>query len=98
MPSAVEIWSPKHWTPVKFPHCLFLLLFLLLWESSLRKYCYDSSRGFMVSLLIFKSVSHLVYGVKEFSTFIDLHAAVQCSQSHLPKKLSFLLPPLAKIN
>ena len=78
--------------------CLFLLLFLLLWESSLRKYCYDSSRAFMVSLLIFKSANHLVYGVEEFSTFTDLHAAVQCSQSHLPKKLSFLLPPLSKIN
>ena len=94
MPSAVEVWNPKHWTPMKFPH-LFLLLFLL---SSLRKYRYDSSRGFMVSLLIFKSASHLMYGVKEFSTFIDLHAAVQLSQSHLPPKLSFLLPPLSKIN
>ena len=97
MPSAVEVWSPKHWTPMNFPH-LFLLLFLLLWDSSLRKYWYDSSRGFMVSLLIIKSASHLMYGVKEFSTFIDLHAAVQLSQSHLSRKLSFLLPPLSRIN
>ena len=43
-----------------------------------------------------------VYGVKECSNFIDLHAAVQLSQRRLLKTLSFLycifLPPLSKIN
>ena len=65
-----------------------------------------SSRTFIVSCLIFKSLSHFefifVYGVRECSNFIDLHVAVQLSQHHLLKRLSFLhcivLPPLSKIN
>ena len=65
-----------------------------------------SSRSFMVSCLIFKSLRHFefifVYGVRECSNFIDLHMAVQLSLHHLLKKLSFLhcifLPPLLKIN
>ena len=60
----------------------------------------------MVSSLIFKHLSHFefifVYGVRECSNFFDLHAAVQLSQHHLMKRLSFLhcifLPPLSKIN
>ena len=64
------------------------------------------SRSFMVSCLIFKSLSHFefifVYGVRECSNFIDLHVAVQLSQHHLGKRLSFpqciFLPPLSKIN
>ena len=68
--------------------------------------CMFSSRNFMVSCLIFKSLSHfqfiLVYGVKECSNFTDLHSAVQLSQHHLLKWLSFLhyifLLPLSKIN
>ena len=47
----------------------------------------------MVSCLIFKSLSHFqfifVYGMKVCSNFIDLHAAVQLSQHHLLKRLSF---------
>ena len=43
-----------------------------------------------------------VYGMKENSNFVDLHAAVQLSQHHLLKRLSFFhcifLPPLLKIN
>ena len=39
-----------------------------------------SSRSFMVSCLVFKSLSHFefifVYGVRVCSNFIDLHAAV----------------------
>ena len=40
-----------------------------------------SSRSFMVSCLVFKSLSHFefifVYGVRECSYFTDLHVAVQ---------------------
>ena len=65
-----------------------------------------SSRSFMVSCLIIKSLSHFefifVFGVRECSNFIDLHVAVQLSQHNLLKRLSFLhcifLPPLSKIN
>ena len=65
-----------------------------------------SSRSFMVSCLLFTSLSHFefifVRGVRMCSSFIDLHAAVQVSQQHLLKRLSFLhfmfLPPLSKIN
>ena len=96
--------------------CLFLLLFLLSWETDLRKYCYDLCKRmfclcsllgvFMVSCLIFKSLSHFefifVYSVKKCSNFIDLHVAVQLSQHHLLKRLSFLhhvfLPPLSELS
>ena len=54
-----------------------------------------SSRSFMVSCLIFKSLNHLeftfVYGVRECSNFMSLHVAVQLSQHHLLKRLSFFL-------
>ena len=65
------------------PICLFLLLFLLPWETDRRKHCYDlcqsvlpmiSSRSFMVSCFIFKSLSHFefifVHDVKMCSNFI----------------------------
>uniref|UniRef100_A0A8D0IY57 Uncharacterized protein n=1 Tax=Sus scrofa TaxID=9823 RepID=A0A8D0IY57_PIG len=64
-------------------------------------------RSFMVSCLMFKPLSHFgftfVHGVvKVCSSFIDLHVAVQFSQHHLLKRLSFphfiFLPPLSKIN
>ena len=63
-----------------------------------------SSRSFMVSCLIFKSLSHsefiFVRYVRECSNFIDLHEAVQLSQHLLLKRMSFLhcivLPPLLK--
>ena len=65
-----------------------------------------SSRNFMLSCLVFKSLSHFefifVYGVKECSNFIDLYAAVQFSQHHLLKRLCFphyiFLPPFLKIS
>ena len=65
-----------------------------------------SPRNFMVPCLIFGSLNHfefiLVYYVSECSNFIDLHAAVQLSQHHLLKRLSFLhcmfLPLLSKNN
>ena len=98
--------------------CLFLLFFLLPWETDLRKHCYDlcqrmfclklSTGSFMVSCFVFKSLSHFefifVYGVRVCSKFIDLYVAVQLSQHHLLKRLSFLLllniflPPLSKID
>jgi len=60
----------------------------------------------MLSCLIFKSLSHFEflfeYGVRVCSNFTGSHVAVQLSQHHLLKRLSFLhcifLPPLLKIN
>ena len=50
-----------------------------------------SSRSFMVSCLMFKSLSHFefifAYGERVCSNFIDLHVAVQLSQHHLLKRL-----------
>ena len=74
----------------------FMLMFLPMF----------SSGNFMVSCLIFKSLRHFefifMYGVRVCSNFIDLHAAIQLSQKHLPKRLSFLhrifLPPFLKKN
>ena len=65
-----------------------------------------SSKIFIVSGLTFRSLNHLkfifVYGVRECSNFILLHVAVQFSQHHLLKRLSFLhclfLPPLLEID
>ena len=52
------------------------------------------SRCFVVSCLIFKSLSHFefifVYDVRVCSNFIDLHVTVQLSQYSLLKRLSFL--------
>ena len=43
-----------------------------------------SSRSFIVSYIVFKSLSHfefiIVHGVKVYANFFDLHAAVQLSQ------------------
>ena len=62
-----------------------------------------SSQSFIVSGLTFTSLIHFefifVHGVRECSNFILLHVAVQFSQHHLLKRLSFLhcifLPPLS---
>jgi len=52
-----------------------------------------STRHFIVSCLRFKSLSHFefifVYGVRLCSGFTDLHAALQFSQYHLLKRVSF---------
>ena len=64
-----------------------------------------SSKSFIVSGLTFRSLNHFmfifVYGVRKCSNFILLHVAVQFSQHHLLKSLSFLhcifLLPLSKI-
>ena len=65
-----------------------------------------SFRSFMVSCLMFKSLSHFgfifVHGVRVCSSFTDFYAAVQFSQHHFLKRLSFshfiFLPHLPKIN
>ena len=65
-----------------------------------------SYRSFMVACPVFRSLNHFefifVCGERECSNFIDLHVAMQHSQHHLLKGLSFLhcifLPPLSKIN
>ena len=53
-----------------------------------------SSKSFIVSDLMFRSLIYLesvfVYGVRKCSNFILLHVAVQFSQHHLLKRLSFL--------
>ena len=64
-----------------------------------------SSRSFIVSGLMFRSLIHFefifVYGVRKCSSFIVLHVVDQFSHHHLLKRLSFLhsifLPPLSKI-
>ena len=62
-----------------------------------------SSKSFVVSGLTFRPLVYFecisVYGVSEYSNLILLHVAVQFSQHHLLKRLSFLhcvfLPPLS---
>ena len=53
-----------------------------------------SSKTFIMSGVTFRSLVHFefifVYGVREYSSFILLHVAVQFSQHHLLKRLSFL--------
>ena len=64
-----------------------------------------SSRILMDSCLTLRSFIHFefifVYGVKEWSSFILLHIALQFSQHHLLKRLSFFhcifFPALSKI-
>ena len=64
-----------------------------------------SSKSFIMSGLTFRSLIHFefifVYGVRKCSNLILLHAAVQFSQHHLLKRLSFLhcifLPHLPNI-
>ena len=76
---------------------------ILLWF--MPKSVLFSSKSFIVSGLTFRSLIHFefifVYGVRECSNFIFLHAAVQFFQYHLLKRLSFLqcifLTPLSKI-
>ena len=62
-----------------------------------------SSKSFILSHLTFRFLIHFefifMYGVRECSSFILLHVAVQFSQHHLLKRLSFIhcifLPPLS---
>ena len=78
---------------------------ILLWFMSKSILPMFSSKSFIVSGLTLRSLIHyefiLAYGVREHSNFILLHVAVQFSQHHLLKRLSFLhrifLPTLSKI-
>ena len=64
-----------------------------------------SSRNFIVSDLIFRSLIHFefifVYSFRKCSSFTLLQVVDQFSQHHFLKRLSFLhyifLPPLSKI-
>ena len=64
-----------------------------------------SQKSFIAPGLPFRSLIHFefifVYGVRKCFNFIILHVAVQFSQHHLLKRLSFphciFLPPLSKI-
>ena len=64
-----------------------------------------SVKSFRLSSLTFTSLIHFellfVCGVRECSHFILIHVAVQFSQHHLLKRLSFphciFLPPLSEI-
>ena len=64
-----------------------------------------SSRSFIVSGLMFRSLIHFefifVYDIRKCSSFILLQVVGQFSQHHLLKRLSFLhcifLPTLSKI-
>ena len=61
-----------------------------------------SSKGFIESCLTLIHFQFIfVYGVRECSSFILLHVAVQFSQHHLLKRLSLphciFLPPLSKL-
>ena len=52
-----------------------------------------SSKSFIISGLTFRSLIYFgfifVYGVRKCSNFILLHVAIQFSQNHLLKSLSF---------
>ena len=78
----------------------------LLWLRSERFFPDFSSRVLMVFCLTFRSFIHFefifVSGVRKWSSFILLHVAIQFSQHHLLKRLSFLhwilFPALSKIS
>ena len=78
---------------------------ILLWFMSQSVLPVFSSKSFIASGLIFRSLIHFefifVCGVRECSNFILLHVAVQFSQHHLLNRLPFLhctfLPYLSKI-
>ena len=76
---------------------------ILLWFMSESVWHMFSSKSFRVTSLIVRSLIHFefifVYGIRKCSNFILLHVAIQFSQHHLLKELSFLhcilLPPLS---
>ena len=93
--------------------CLFIFVFIFITlGSGMKKILLSfisksvlplvSSKSFIASSLTSRSLIHfefiLVYGIRQCFNFILLHVAVQFSQHHLLKRLSFLhcifLPPL----
>ena len=84
-----------------------LILFLLLWETDLRKhwyclfqrmFCFCSLLGVLWRLVLYLSLqailSLFLCVLRISSGFIDLHEAVQLFQNHLLKRLSFPYPQL----
>ena len=81
---------------------LFIFIFITVGGGSKRSccnlcqrmFCLFSSKNFIVSRLTFRSLTHFelvfVYGVRKCSNLILLRVAVQVSQYHLLKRLSFL--------
>ena len=78
-----------------------------MWMVDVREcFAYVSFRIFMVSCVMFESLSHFefifMHGVKACSSFINLHTTIRFCQHHLLKRLSFslfiFLPPLLKIH
>ena len=64
-----------------------------LWPMSKKWWPVFSSGIFIVSGLTFRSFIHFeftfMYGIRKWSSFILLHVAVQISQQHVSKRLSF---------
>uniref|UniRef100_A0A8D0LYA6 Uncharacterized protein n=1 Tax=Sus scrofa TaxID=9823 RepID=A0A8D0LYA6_PIG len=100
---------------IRFHWFIFVFISIALGESPKKTFVWFisdnvfstfSSGSFTVICLMFKSLSHFefifVHGVRVYSSFIDLQAAVQFSQNHLLKRLSFphfiFLPPLLRIS
>ena len=89
---------------------IFSLISFALGDKSWKIYCYDfcqsvtlifSSRSLWFPV-IFRSLIHFefifVHCVREYSDFILLHLAVQLSQHHLLRRLSFLYWKAEKVN
>ena len=88
---------------IRFHLFIFVFIFITFWrwiqKDTTAIYVKECSAYvflcFIVSSLTFRSLIHFefifVYGVKECSNFILLHAVVQFSQHHLMKRLSFLV-------
>ena len=79
------------------------MLLLFISESVMLMF---SSKSFIISGLIFRSLIHFefvfVYGIRKYPNFILLHVAVWFCHHHLLKSLSFphciFLPPLSWIS
>ena len=91
-------WCWENWSTI----WLFLLLFPCLGRQSQKLFLKPmsksvlpvfSSRSFMFSSLIFRSLIHFefifVYDMRKYFNFIPLHMAVQFPQYYLLKRLSF---------
>ena len=99
-----------NWVPFVY-FCFYFLFFRRQIQKILLRFLSKivlpmfSSRSFIVSSLTFRSLIHFefifVYGVRECSNLILLHVAVQFSQHHLLKRLSFIhfifLPPSLRL-
>ena len=112
--SMVSFAVKKLLSLIRFHLFIFAFTSFVLGDRSKKIYWYDlCQRVFclcsLLGVLWFQVLYSLIYfefifayGVKKCSNFILLHVAVQFSQQHLLKRLSFLhcifLPPLLWIN